>query len=166
MFKKVFIDYNEVEKLVDTLSQNIKSNFEPEVIIAISGGGLIPARLLRNYLNVPILSINLKLYKDVGVAADNVTLMQGLDELSSDFIKDKNVLIVDEIHDSGKTMNEAYNMILKYVRDSKSLSASVLHYKDIDNKDYDIFDLPADAQFFYAELAHPDEWIIYPWSKN
>ena len=35
--------------------------FKPDVIIAIGGGGFIPARMLRTELKIPILAISLEL---------------------------------------------------------------------------------------------------------
>jgi hypoxanthine phosphoribosyltransferase len=45
---KRYIEYNDIHRLCASASAKIKeSGFAPEVIIAIGGGGYIPARILR-----------------------------------------------------------------------------------------------------------------------
>ncbi len=39
-------------------------NFKPDYIVAIAGGGLIPARILRTFINVPIISVTISFYND------------------------------------------------------------------------------------------------------
>ena len=39
--------------------------FNPDIMVAIGGGGFIPARMLRTEVRVPILAVSLELYDDV-----------------------------------------------------------------------------------------------------
>ena len=72
--------------------------FGPDVIVAIGGGGFIPARMLRTECAVPILAVSLELYDDATkTARDTVELKQWFDEGSGfgTLVRGRRVLIVD-----------------------------------------------------------------------
>jgi hypothetical protein len=89
--------------------------FNPNVMIAIGGGGYVPARILRTFLkqpeakNIPIVAIGLSLYEDIPQhdgpeeeAGLEVIRTQWLD-FSTIGVQDligKRVLIVDEVDDT------------------------------------------------------------------
>jgi uncharacterized protein len=93
----------------------ILEEFNPNVMIAIGGGGFVPARILRTFLkrtgakNIPIVAIGLSLYEDIpqkdgpeeeaGVA---VVRTQWLDfsTIGGQDLIGKRVLIVDEVDDT------------------------------------------------------------------
>ena len=53
---KLYLSFSDIQNDVKILADKIiASGIKYEAIIAISGGGLIPARLLRTRLNIPIL---------------------------------------------------------------------------------------------------------------
>jgi len=62
----------QVHKLCQTSAPHILSSFCPNLIIAIGGGGYVPARILRSFLkqtgqaNIPIQAIGLSLYETLG----------------------------------------------------------------------------------------------------
>jgi hypoxanthine phosphoribosyltransferase len=97
---------------------NIKEVFAPTVIIAIAGGGLVPARILRTFLtigasesSIPILCVTLQRYGDV------VKVIQWLDKLCK--LQGQNVLMVDETDDSRKTLAIAVKMLGETVEEEK-----------------------------------------------
>lgn len=49
---------------VSRLVPKLRQDFQPDVMIAIGGGGFIPACMLRTELRVPILAVSLELYDD------------------------------------------------------------------------------------------------------
>ena len=60
---KINLSYETIVNDIRKLAININnSDTKYDAIISIAGGGLIPSRLLRNYLNIPIYSINVKFY--------------------------------------------------------------------------------------------------------
>lgn len=60
---KVYFSYAQIHATVAGLVPRVKE-FKPDVIIAIGGGGFIPARMLRTQVKVPILAVSLELYDD------------------------------------------------------------------------------------------------------
>ena len=61
--ERKFFSYNQIHNIVES-TVDICRDYNPDVIIAIEGGGYIPARMLRTALNIPILAISLELYND------------------------------------------------------------------------------------------------------
>ena len=50
---KLNYTYHEIHNMVKEGSLRLK-DFKPDYIVAVAGGGLIPARILRTFINVPI----------------------------------------------------------------------------------------------------------------
>ena len=69
--------YDEIHTLIGRSAKRIKIDFDPDLLIVISGGGLIPGRILRSFLkrpseldptkmrNIPTQAIGLSLYEEV-----------------------------------------------------------------------------------------------------
>jgi len=188
MVQKVYVTYNEIHKLCQAAAPQILDTLRPHLIIAIGGGGYIPARILRTFLkkpghpNIPIQAIGLSLYEQLGTSnveeiGTKVTRTQWL-ELSSlemENLIGKNVLIVDEVDDTRTTLEYAVKELEKDVeavskrlgRESEEtkLSIFVLHNKDKPKKGK----LPADMMSsgrYQAAVTVDDVWICYPWEAK
>ena len=101
-------------------------------MIAIGGGGYVPARILRSFLkkpgspNIPIQAIGLSLYESLGNEGDGqvevpgtkVTRTQWLDLTALGSMKNlvgKRILIVDEVDDTRTTLEYAVKELEKDV---------------------------------------------------
>jgi len=62
--QKFYYSYEYVHKVLRNCAVKIKDTFKPDVMVAIGGGGFIPARILRTFLRVPILAVGIEFYKD------------------------------------------------------------------------------------------------------
>jgi hypoxanthine phosphoribosyltransferase len=142
--------WEEAESSVRSLSAKITSSgFRPHIIVAISRGGLVPARLFSDVLNVPLLyTIRISFYSSVGVNREKPEITQ---PLSVD-ISGKKVLIVDDISDSGKSLALA-DRYVESLHPSEVKTASI-HYRPTS-----IFR----PDFFHATTT---AWIVYPWEKD
>lgn len=112
--------------------------FEPQLMIAIGGGGYVPARILRSFLkqpgspNIPIQAIGLSLYEtlpsthasgtnspgEVEQLGTKVTRTQWLDLTSLGEMENlvgKRILIVDEVDDTRTTLEYAVKELEKDV---------------------------------------------------
>jgi uncharacterized protein len=130
MVQKVYLTYNDVHKLCKQSAEQLLADFQPQLIIAIGGGGYVPARILRSFLkqpgspNIPIQAIGLSLYEQLGGDAQveeigtKVTRTQWLD-LSAlgemENLVGKRVLIVDEVDDTRTTLEYAVKELEKDV---------------------------------------------------
>ena len=111
--------YEDIHIMIGKMSVKVRDEFQPDLMVAIGGGGFFPARVLRTFLkrqdpmnpqkkvNVPIQAIGLSLYEEVeGVSGEmigtEVIRTQWLDTGRAEFkdrkdaggLLGKNILIV------------------------------------------------------------------------
>ncbi|KAK3332284.1 phosphoribosyltransferase-like protein [Cercophora scortea] len=186
MVEKIYVTYNDVHKLCQEAAPKILENFQPHLMIAIGGGGYVPARILRSFLkqpgspNIPIQAIGLSLYESLPTGdavieepGTKVTRTQWLDlsalgEMGN--LVGKRVLIVDEVDDTRTTLEYAVRELEKDVEiarqkfggEKAEFSIFVLHNKDKAKKGV----LPHDMlqqHRYHAARTVGDVWICYPW---
>jgi len=103
---RIYFSYAQIHEAVSSCVPKVKA-FNPDVIIAIGGGGFIPARMLRTEVRVPILAVSLKLYDhETDQMQSKVVKTQWFDETSEEGkkVRGKRVLIVDEVDDTRKVI--------------------------------------------------------------
>lgn len=188
MVEKLYVTYNQVHKLCQEAADQILNDFKPNLMIAIGGGGYVPARILRSFLkkpgspNIPIQAIGLSLYEQLGTDSQveapgtKVTRTQWLDLSSLEMANliGKNVLIVDEVDDTRTTLEYAVRELEKDVEaavqklgrqgEKTNFSIFVLHNKDKAKKGT----LPQDILEgrYAAARTVGDVWINYPWEAT
>jgi xanthine phosphoribosyltransferase len=114
--------------LVSKISREIANGYwKPDYIVGLTRGGLIPAVMLSHYLNVPMWTLNVSLRDGTGGesnlwmaedalgppsrdrlvedASDVGSILEAASSLLEDNGTYKNILIVDDINDSGATFN-------------------------------------------------------------
>ncbi|OBA23442.1 PRTase-like protein [Metschnikowia bicuspidata var. bicuspidata NRRL YB-4993] len=185
---KMYISYNNIHQLCQETSDKIKE-FKPDLIIAIGGGGFIPARMLRTFLkepgqpNIRIMAIILSLYEDIGSVGTQVETVgtqvvrtQWIDYAQSKVdLVNKNILIIDEVDDTRTTLHYAVSELKKDVSEqAAALGADpnntkfgvfVLHDK-IKTKKADLPDDIMKTGNYFAARTVPDCWIAYPWEST
>ena len=79
---KIYFSYAQIHAAVDNIVAPARA-VNPDVIIAIGGGGFIPARMLRTELKIPILASALERYDDnTNTRNTTVKKIQWFDETS------------------------------------------------------------------------------------
>lgn len=146
--------YNEIHNIVKHKSEYILDKFNPQIIIAISDGGLIPARILRTYINIPIYTVSVKYYKENNIM-DTPQIIHWIHHNFSN----KRVLIVDEIDDTGSTIHFCKNNLAN-INKCTNIGAFVVHYKQKEK----FFENDNNDNYFVGQYV-PDKWILYPWDK-
>ncbi|KAI5964694.1 HPT1 [Candida pseudojiufengensis] len=185
---KMYISYNNVHQLCQESADKIKQ-FKPDLIIAIGGGGFIPARMLRSFLkepgqpNVRIMAIILSLYEEI-INSDGVEEKPGTKVVRTQWIDynqskvdlvGKNILIIDEVDDTRTTLHYAVSELKKDVKEqseaqgkdpnSTKFGIFVLHDK-IKTKRAELPDDIMKTGNYFAARTVPDCWIAYPWEST
>ncbi len=63
MVKKIWYTYDDIHRVLKELAGKIQSGgVKYDAMIAIGGGGFIPARILRCFLNIPIYAVTTAYY--------------------------------------------------------------------------------------------------------
>ena len=148
-FKCYLVSWNEAYRLTKILAFKIKkSGFKPDLVIGIARGGLVPARVVCDFL----------LQKDLAaikVEHWGIAATHGKAEIKFPLpidISGKKVLIVDDVADTGDT----YSVTMDYVngKNPSEIKSAVLHYKTRSTFVPD----------YWAEKQDEWKWIIYPWA--
>lgn len=156
--RKVFFSYDQIHRAVESLVPAVKS-FNPDAIVAIGGGGYIPARILRTHVRAPILGVSLELYNDATrTAGASVRRLQWLDDESEERVRGKRLLVVDEVDDSRATLAFCCSELLRSCSPA-AIAVAVVH----DKARPKVGELPAGVAHFAAETLAGDCWVCYPW---
>tara|TARA_B100000963_G_scaffold354792_1_gene371887 strand:- start:543 stop:992 length:450 start_codon:yes stop_codon:yes gene_type:complete len=123
-----------------------KSNWIPEIIISINRGGCIPGVYLSHHLNLQHCVIDIQL-RDTKKPPNIKVLEEKIQKF-------KNILLIDDINDSGKTLKIVYDLN----NDSKTVYNATLIY----NKESKI------KTHFYGRMINRSEdknWYVFPWEE-
>jgi hypoxanthine phosphoribosyltransferase len=141
--------YEEIENLCVKVSEEIKStDYKVDCIIGVAVSGLFPAMIMARLLNVKnVISVSAVSYQ--GKEQKEMKLLNAPDKES---LKGKNILIVDDICDSGNTLIFLTKLLKDYqVKEIKSATVFLNkeHHKIVPD--------------FYGEEIN--KWVAFPWDK-
>jgi len=124
--------------------------FQPDVILGIARGGLIPAGSLGYALSIKnCYLINVEYYTDVDERLDVPVILPPYLELVD--LEHANILIVDDVADTGHTLQKVYEFVTGKV---SSARAAVLYEK------------PRSVIHCEYVWRRTDSWINFPWSSE
>jgi hypoxanthine phosphoribosyltransferase len=158
---KVYFSYAQIHTAITGLAPKVKE-FKPDLIIAIGGGGFVPARMLRTIVKVPILAISLELYDDATCTArDKVVRKQWYDIASElgEKVPGGRVLIVDEVDDTRTTLEYAIKEVMK--DGPSAVAVACVHNKKKEKKGR----IPEGVLYMSGEDVE-DHWNCYPWDAD
>lgn len=147
---KILIDQDEISKRVKEMGEEISSDYKGKEIIAVSllkGSFIFTADLVRA-LKIPV-NVDFMTTSSYGHDKASSGIVEIISDLGAD-VKDKHVLIVDDIIDSGHTMKEVMEHISK--RGPKSIKVSVM----LDKPSRREVDISPD----YVGFTIPDVFIV------
>lgn len=150
--EKDIVTWEDLEKLIAALADQLAAEPAPDVVLAISRGGLVPAGMLGYRLG----------WRDMLLAAvvvyDDEQGFRGHAEFlqfpADEQVRGKRVVIIDEVWDSGTTIAAVSQRIR--AAGGQPVTA-VLHYKPARSR----VDLVPD-HFVVAT----DAWVVYPFKAG
>ena len=115
MAEKLIINFDEYTKIVEKLAIEIHNNYKPTVLVGIMRGAAPILDILSRILKLPIAYIVIQSYSGTKIEDQQGELMFAR-EISSlakneDF---ERVLLVDDLSDTGLTLNKSIEWIKKY----------------------------------------------------
>jgi hypoxanthine phosphoribosyltransferase len=149
---KRILDWNEIGWLVDAILEKLPDE-QYDIVLVITRGGMVPACLISEKLHLRnIMVAAVQFHTRDGVSLDEPVFWQFPDD---DLLRDKAVLIVDDVWDSGRTAVSVRDRVRSVARVGH---VAVLHYKPGSSA------YPDQQPDFYGEIT--DDWIIYPWDTT
>ena len=122
-----------------------ESSFKPGVIIAISRGGWLPARVLADLLETGLGNVSVEFYVGVAETRKAPVLTQG----ASVTVAGKKVLVVDDVADSGESLKLVKAHVLQ--QGATEARVATIYYKPWSGVKPD----------FYAQETR--RWVVFPW---
>ncbi|MCX8185347.1 MAG: phosphoribosyltransferase [Sulfolobales archaeon] len=150
MTEVVYVTWKKAVQLCYRLAKKIaNSRYRPDAVVSIMRGGVVPALVVSDILNVD--SFYAVRVKHWGIA-EELYPVPVIEQLPQGKIENKRVLLVDEVADTGKTLEVALRELSKLA--PREIRTAVLHLKptSVVTPDY------------YAEKLEKWIWIFYPWS--
>jgi len=158
--KQVHHSWNTVETWCAQLAIKIlRSDWRPDYVVGLTRGGLTPAVMLSHFLGIPMHTLKVSLRDDDANGSESNCWM------AEDVTDGKNILIVDDINDTGETLKWIRNDWEKLVFQGdieywwhKRVKVAVLVNNLASNEEVDFF---ADE----INKAEDPSWIVFPWEK-
>ena len=161
MTPKTYLSWTDVEKHVNNIAvQLYKDNWKPDYIVGLHSGGNLPATMLGKMLGIKTYSLDVRL-RDGGEDLESNAWM------AEDAYNLKKILIVDDINDSGATINWIKN---DWPASARPMDSRWFHiWEDSVRFAVMINNLSseADVKYYSTEInkAEKDEWIVFPWEE-
>jgi len=142
--------WNQIYEMLLNQAQKILSDgYKPDIIIGIARGGIVPARILSDLLEIrDLATIQIEYYAGIGQTKQEPILKQSLQtQLAS-----KKALLVDDVSDGGRSLQLAKSHLQQ--QGAKEIKIATLYVKPatITNPDY------------YEKQTSC--WIVFPWEAK
>lgn len=142
--------WEQINKLCSSIIKKIdKDNFIPNCIVGISRGGLIPARILADYYDITDKFYVIEASSYFGI---NIRIkVPVIKKFDYNLLKGQDVLLVDDIWDSGSTMKAI-------IKKSKmfNIKTSTLFWKETANEQPD----------YFGDISSEKEWVVFAWENH
>ena len=167
MIKKHYYSWTDVERMcVSIVSQMYKDDWKPDYIVGITRGGNVPATIISNMTGIRCEAIKVSLRDDTSESESNCWMAE--DALGYG-VSAKNILIVDDINDTGSTFNwirqdwpagclpndsswksKVFGKNVRFATLTENLAS------EFDKVSYTCHEI---------NKAEDDVWLVYPWEN-
>ncbi len=150
-FNCTITNWEYIYGLCRAVSTDVKrSEFDPDVIVALARGGWFAGRCICDFLGLDDLT-SLKMEHYVGTAAqsDEPQIRYPMPEGS---VEDKDVLIIDDIADTGGSIERAHEYVTE--RGADEVRTATLQLLQTSEFEPD----------FIGERLEEWTWVVYPWN--
>jgi len=159
---KTYITWDQVIiQTHDIIRQLTNSHWRPDYVVGLTRGGLFTANLISQYFDIPMEALKVSLREgDNGICVSDLGIAE-------DAYNGKKILIVDDINDTGATLNwikedwegfhpsksEPWKTIW-----GDTVRVAVLYDNEVSKSELEVKYSAVDIN-----KAENDQWIVFPW---
>lgn len=165
---KIYYTWRDVEHYTQEILRQICSDaWRPDYVVGLTRGGLVPANLISQYLGCRMETLKVSLRDSDSESESNLWMAE--DAFGHEMDQPKRILIVDDINDTGATLN--------YIREDwpsgcfpddarwtevwgSNVRVAVL----VDNESSKS-EIPVSYSAVDINKAEQDSWIVFPWEE-
>jgi len=137
------------EMLLNMAEKVCEDRFRPDILLGISRGGLPPARVMSDLLGNPeIANVRVEFYVGVAETKKEPTITQPV----SMPVKGKKVLILDDVADSGLSLQLVKEHVMK--QGAEAAKTATIYYKPWSVTVPDYYEKQTKC------------WVVFPWERK
>jgi hypoxanthine phosphoribosyltransferase len=176
--EKKYYEYLHIHDMVNTIvSKMYMDDWRPDYIVGLTRGGLIPAVIMSNTFHIPMETLKVSLRDSDTGPESNCWMAEDAYGYGGTFdgkpvydeYKQKNILILDDINDTGATLDWIINdwqssCLPDSERWNDVWGNNVRFAVLVDNLSSN-FSRKVDYAAKEINKAEKDVWIVYPWER-
>lgn len=157
--KKVYYSWSDVEKQTQEILRQLQRDaWMPDYVVGLARGGLVSANLISQYLEVPMECLKVSLRDDTAQPESNLWM-------ADDAAEGKKILIVDDINDSGATLNWIKQdwQQSNHLSDWNKVWGNNVRVAVLVDNESSASELNVEYPAVSLNKAEEDLWIVFPW---
>jgi xanthine phosphoribosyltransferase len=164
---KIYLTWQDVEHHTQEILRQIHADaWRPDYVVGLTRGGLVPANLISQYLGCRMETLKVSLRDDTECESN---LWMAEDAFGHEMEQPKNILIVDDINDTGATLN--------YIREDwpsgcfpdnprwTDIWGSNVRIAVLVDNESSKNEIPVSYSAVDINKAEQDSWIVFPWES-
>ncbi len=164
---KIYYSWHDVEHHTQEILRQIHADaWRPDYVVGLTRGGLVPANLISQYLGCRMETLKVSL-RDGAECDSNLWMAE--DAYGHNMAQPKNILIVDDINDTGATLN--------YIREDwpsgcfpdnprwKNVWGSNVRVAVLVDNESSKSEITVTYSAVDINKAEQDVWIVFPWEE-
>ena len=142
--------WNKIYDMLLSQAKKIRqSGFKPDVIVGVTRGGWVPARVLSDFLGITdLVTVRVEFYLGVAETKNEPVLTQGV----SAVVEGKKALLVDDVADTGKSLQLAREHVLQQ-------GATEVRIATVYRKPWSVIK----PDYYETETSC---WVVFPWETK
>jgi uncharacterized protein len=161
--KKVYYTWQDVERQTQEILRQLQRDaWRPDYVVGLTRGGLVPANLISQYLEVPMECLKVSLRDNDGQSESNLWM-------ADDAFEQKRILIVDDINDSGATLNwvkeDWMSSALPDNPKWTKIWGNTVRVAVLVDNEASASELTVSYSAVDLNKAEEDCWIVFPWEN-
>jgi uncharacterized protein len=173
--KKIYHTWQDVQNQTQDILRQITvlDNWRPDYVVGLTRGGLVPANLISQYIDCPMHTLKVSL-RDGTEQESNLWMAEDAfghrdsDPMVSGDGK-KNILIVDDINDSGATLNwiqqDWQSSCFPKDKGWKEIWGNTVRVACLYDNESSKSKLDITYSSVTINKADKDVWIVFPWEN-